>query len=79
VGGGPAVEVPHSVGAVVGPGPDRQAARRCSTRDAPGADGQASVVVRAGMERSGARARVGRPEKKTGSPSPDEQYGFGFI
>jgi hypothetical protein len=26
-----------------------------------------------------ARARVGRPEKETEWPSPDEQYGFSFI
>jgi hypothetical protein len=26
-----------------------------------------------------ARARVGRPEKETEWPSPDEQYNFGFI
>jgi hypothetical protein len=38
--------------------------------------------VRAGRERRGthgARTLVGRPEKKTGWPSPDEQYGFRFI
>jgi hypothetical protein len=28
---------------------------------------------------SGARARVGQPEKKMGQPSPDEQYGFAII
>jgi hypothetical protein len=59
-----------------------RAARRCSDRDASGADGRAPVAVRAGRERRGvrgARVRVGQPEKKAGWPSPDEQYGFGFI
>jgi hypothetical protein len=56
-----------------------RAARRCSDRGTPSADGWAAVAVRAGRERRGTRARVGQPEKKTGWPSPDEQYGFGFI
>jgi hypothetical protein len=47
-----------------------------------GADGRAPAAVRAGRERRGARRSrvcVGRPEKKTGWPSLDEQYSFGFI
>jgi hypothetical protein len=56
-----------------------RAARRCSDRGAPSADGWAAVAVRVGRERRGTRARVGQPEKKTGWPSLDEQYGFGFI
>jgi hypothetical protein len=55
------------------------AVRRCSDRGTLGADGRAPVAVREGRERRGARACLGRPEKKTGWPSPDEQFGFGFI
>jgi hypothetical protein len=55
------------------------AVRRCSDRGTLGADGRALVAVRGGRERKGARAPLGRPEKKTGWPSPDEQFGFGFI
>jgi hypothetical protein len=53
----------------------RTGARRGSLRAGPGGSGS-------GRERSGtsgARARVGRPEKKKGWSSPDKQYGFGFI
>jgi hypothetical protein len=79
----------------MGPGPDRVpagrdsgavhaggASRRYSDRGSPGADGRAPVAVRAAKEWRGARgtrACVGRPEKKSWWPSPDEQYGFGFI
>jgi hypothetical protein len=57
-------------------------AHRCSDRGALGTDGRAPVAVRAGREWRGAcgvRAHVGQPEKETGWPSLDEQYGFGFI
>jgi hypothetical protein len=50
-------------------GRDPGAARRCSDRGAPGADGRAPVAVRVGRERRGVRgtwAHVGRPEKKAG-------------
>jgi hypothetical protein len=54
-----------------------RAAHRSSSRGAPGADGRAPVAMREGRERRD--TRVGRPEKKAGWPSPDEQCGFGFI
>jgi hypothetical protein len=59
-----------------------RAARQSSDRGTPGADGWALVAVRAGREQRGVRgmrACVGRPEKKTELPSPDEQYGLAFI
>jgi hypothetical protein len=59
-----------------------RAAHHCSDRGTSGADGQAPVAVRAGRERRGARGarvRVGRPKKKMGWPSLDEQYCFAFI
>jgi hypothetical protein len=54
-----------------------RAAHRSSDRGTPSADGRAPVAMREGREWRD--ARVGRPEKKAGWPSLDEQYGFGLI
>jgi hypothetical protein len=51
-----------------GGGTDRWAMAQC----------RAAVPLIGGSGHS-ARARVGRPEKKAGWPSPDEQYDFAFI
>jgi hypothetical protein len=56
------------------------AARLCFGQGrAEAADGRTPVAMGAGVRGEVRAARVGRPEKKKGWSSPDEQYGFGFI